>query len=634
MRRRLMVAGLCAAVLLPVGYGLAQANPAGAHSGAQQPGEQQPGEQQAFAAAAHEFGVPQNVLLAVAYNESRWEQHDGQPSTSGSYGVMSLTDVRANAKGNPTGPQVLDTAAGLGKVSATKARYDVASNIRAGAALLASYARRYHHGTLPENAADWYGAVAAYSGSQSKTAATQFADDVYATLRNGASRTTTTGQQVRVPADPSITPDRSTITPLHLTTTKATSAAECPPNLDCDVVPAAYALNDPKDPTSYGNYDKADRPRTMKIDRIVLHDTEESYADTVAGFTNPATYTSANYVIRSSDGHVTQMVPTADVAWQAGNWYLNMHSVGIEQEGFAVAGASWYTEPLYRSSARLVRYLAARFDIPLDRQHIIGHDNVPGVDPAGQGTMHWDPGPYWDWGHYMALLGHPIVPTAGPHSSVVTIDPAFATNVQTVRDCATDKALPDQATSFVYLRTAPSTDAPLVSDPTLHSDGSAGTTCADDWGDKASVGQQLVVAGRQEQWTAIWWDGAKVWFHDDGASVPAVGFVVTPKPGKSEIPTYGRPVPEPWAYPSQIPVQAKATPLPYQIKTGQRYLTAGAVPTDYYYAKTFDNSVPGDHTDVVGHDRYLQIQLGHRIAYVKASDVNVTGATPEAAEGR
>ena len=52
-----------------------------------------------------------------------------------------------------------------------------------------------------------------------------------------------------------------------------------------------------------------------------------------------------------------------------------------------------------------MKYLAARFDIPLDREHIIGHDDVPGPLDANYAGMHWDPGPWWDWGHYMALLG-------------------------------------------------------------------------------------------------------------------------------------------------------------------------------------------------------------------------------------
>lgn len=82
--------------------------------------------------------------------------------------------------------------------------------------------------------------------------------------------------------------------------------------------------------------------------------------------------------MRSSDGAVTQMVPTKDLAFHSGNYSTNMHSVGIEHEGFAAHGATWYTEAQYQATAEMVKYLAARFDIPLDRQHILGHDNVPG----------------------------------------------------------------------------------------------------------------------------------------------------------------------------------------------------------------------------------------------------------------
>ena len=83
--------------------------------------------------------------------------------------------------------------------------------------------------------------------------------------------------------------------------------------------------------------------------------------------------------MRSSDGHVAQHVNPKNVGFHAGNWYVNMHSVGIEHEGFAATGATWYTESMYRSSAALVKHLATKYGIPLDRAHIIGHDQVPGI---------------------------------------------------------------------------------------------------------------------------------------------------------------------------------------------------------------------------------------------------------------
>ena len=92
-----------------------------------------------------------------------------------------------------------------------------------------------------------------------------------------------------------------------------------------------------------------------------------------------------------------------------------MHSIGVEHEGFAAQGATWYTESLYESSAALVRHLAHEYGVPLDRAHIIGHDQVPGITPANVAGMHWDPGPYWDWQHYMTLLGAPdLRPTGTP----------------------------------------------------------------------------------------------------------------------------------------------------------------------------------------------------------------------------
>jgi N-acetyl-anhydromuramyl-L-alanine amidase AmpD len=113
-------------------------------------------------------------------------------------------------------------------------------------------------------------------------------------------------------------------------------------------------------------------------------------------------------VIRSSDGQITQLVHTKDIAFHAGNYWFNMHSIGIEHEGVMVDGARWYTDEMYRASARLVRYLAARYHIPLDREHILGHEELPAATPDRVAAMHYDPGPYWNWAHYFDLLGAPL----------------------------------------------------------------------------------------------------------------------------------------------------------------------------------------------------------------------------------
>ncbi|MGC5412103.1 N-acetylmuramoyl-L-alanine amidase, partial [Streptomyces sp. DT225] len=123
--------------------------------------------------------------------------------------------------------------------------------------------------------------------------------------------------------------------------------------------------------------------------------------------TSPSAAASANYLIRASDGLVTQMVENKDLAWHAGNWSLNMHSIGVEHEGYAIKEGKWYSEPQYESSAALVKFLADTYGVPLDREHIIGHDAVPVFLDDKSDDTHWDPGPFWDWNHFMGLMGAP-----------------------------------------------------------------------------------------------------------------------------------------------------------------------------------------------------------------------------------
>jgi hypothetical protein len=388
------------------------------------------------------------------------------------------------------------------------------------------------------------------------------------------------------------------------------SGAECPNGLDCRVAPAAYAQNSAS-PYDYGNYDLANREADgLDIRYIVVHDTESSYDSTIAEFQNSHAYVSAHYVTRKSDGQVTQMVPTQDVAWQAGNWYVNTHSIGIEDEGWALQ-TNVLSEPQYHSLARLIRYDADRYGITVDRVHVIGHDQVPGTTAATTPGMHWDPGPYFDWAHLMALAGAPITPAGGDGTGrIVTIDPDFATNREVVTGCSGGVCAPatPQPSNFVYLHTAPSSDSPLLSDPVL---GSSGTTKGWDWGDKAVTGQTFAVAGRSGDWLAVWYGGQKAWLQDDGATIPGHGLLVTPKAGVAAIPVYGR------AYPSSV---STAT-LGYTIPEGQVYVASDLVGADYYSASTFN--APSTYQVVSSGERFYAISFNHRLAYVRASDVDV-----------
>lgn len=135
------------------------------------------------------------------------------------------------------------------------------------------------------------------------------------------------------------------------------------------------------------------------IDTIIIHVTQGSYSGAISWFQNPSANVSAHYVIRSSDGEITQMVKHKDIAWHAGNWDYNTRSIGIEHEGY-VNDPTWFTDTMYRSSAQLVKWLGQTYGIPMDRSHILGHNEVPGA-------THTDPGPHWDWSYYMQLIQGP-----------------------------------------------------------------------------------------------------------------------------------------------------------------------------------------------------------------------------------
>ncbi|WP_329430082.1 N-acetylmuramoyl-L-alanine amidase [Streptosporangium sp. NBC_01495] len=335
---------------------------------------------EAFTRAAATYDVPRDLLVSLGYAETRLDGHGGAPSASGGYGMMHLVSTPA--------ARVLERAAKLTGLPVAKLRSDDPANITGGAAVL-----RAHADALGLDAAArkdigrWYPAVAGYGNASSPTLARLYADTVYELLTAGVRAVTPGGETIVVTAR-AVRPDRGAYAEVEdLDRTFAAAAVDYPP--------AHWA------PAHSSNYAVSNRPSSDAIDRIVIHVAQGSYSGTISWFQNSAAKVSAHYVVRSSDGDITQMVREKDRAFHAGN--DNRRSIGIEHEGY-VNNASWFTDSMYRASAALTRDIAGRYGIPKDRAHIVGHNEVPGAD-------HTDPGPNWDWTRYMQLVtGTPTNP--------------------------------------------------------------------------------------------------------------------------------------------------------------------------------------------------------------------------------
>ncbi|MFC5218955.1 N-acetylmuramoyl-L-alanine amidase, partial [Streptomyces coerulescens] len=332
----------------------------------------------AFAAASAEFDVPRDLLVAVGYGETHLDGHAGKPSSAGGYGVMHLVS-------NPQ-HRTLEKAAERTGLPAAELKRGTEANIRGGAAVLRGYADDLGLNAAERDRIDeWYPVVAEYGGSDRVRTARLYADTVYGLLAQGLAQKVPGGEHVTVkPRE--VDPERGAyekVRPLGASTGDGEKAEVGV--LSADYGPAHWV------PAHTNNYQAS---RSAAIDKVVIHVTQGSYAGSISWFQNPSAGVSAHYVIRSSDGDVTQMVRDTDTAYHARS--ANASALGIEHEGY-VDNPSWFTDAMYRSSAALTRHLCDRYGIPKDRAHIVGHNELPGND-------HTDPGPHWNWAYYMQLV--------------------------------------------------------------------------------------------------------------------------------------------------------------------------------------------------------------------------------------
>lgn len=356
-----------------------------------------PGPKQAMVErAATDAGVPVDLMLAIGDVEGglrhrmRREVHPDELVKVA--GVLELRHGSFDSLGR---------GAELMQRPEDELAADLALGTEAGARVLAALARE--EGVSTTASLDrWARVVERLSGHRTDAQRQEYRARVFSRLRRGGALRAGNGETILLAAHPEI--------PVELTI-----APPLPTVQGGQDYPGAIWF-----PTDCS--DKCNTSRDADVEMIAIHDTEGDWDSSVATLQNDPGK-SVHYIIDFDGSRIGQFIPESYNGWHVGNSYFNNRMVGIEHVG--VASVDDYHAEMYAASAVLVKDIAARHGVPLDRSHIVAHQEVPdGVNipessppcPDSPGTCiesgnyggaghHHDPGVYWEWCQYMEMVG-------------------------------------------------------------------------------------------------------------------------------------------------------------------------------------------------------------------------------------
>lgn len=121
----------------------------------------------------------------------------------------------------------------------------------------------------------------------------------------------------------------------------------------------------------------------VKIDRIVIHHNAGTSDENArrTWYVSTGIGTSAHYQV--TPDKIWGCVGENFVAYHAGDYGMNQRSIGIEHLNSTGAPSWQIAEGTYQNSAKLIADICRRYNIPIDRQHIIGHREVSATQCPG-----------------------------------------------------------------------------------------------------------------------------------------------------------------------------------------------------------------------------------------------------------
>lgn len=350
-----------------------------------------------IAAAAAEFGVPAELLTAIAQTETglyfvpgiSGDAFEGQPA----YGVMALRGER------------IARAAQLLRVSERQIQTQLVDNVRAAAALLRAAA--VETGDAPsvrgQGLPAWAAAVARFSGLPTPESQFDYVESgVYAVLRRGLPEEIARRHGLSLPPQTDL-PD---------------SLLPPPASSGSDGLPQVYYSGATWKPAPDSNFTNG---RSASVELLVIHTCAGAWSGCWGWLTTPYPTnpykTSAHYVVKEDGTQIYALVDESDTAHHVGKpWKglpTNSRSVGIEHAGFSYQGSNKWTAAQVATSAKLSCDIVKRNRIIRDRDHIIGHYQP---DPVNRAE---DPGSDFPWASYMASINSCVGGGGGGSTSII-----------------------------------------------------------------------------------------------------------------------------------------------------------------------------------------------------------------------
>jgi uncharacterized lipoprotein YddW (UPF0748 family) len=320
-----------------------------------------------FEEAATEFSVPVILLKADAQVQSNWAQLS--ESIYGSWGVMGLIENRH--------VQQISRAASLLNVRPEAIKNDAKTNIRAAAALLAFYQRGK---PAAQNLEGWFESVASLTGLWDAAMKNELTLRIFDLVKTGSKSVTLWGEIIL-------------IDPVNFQLPKRFTE---PDGGRGNVITTESVIDYPNAVANFTTCNFNSRPAGAVIKYYFIHYVATgTYQGAVNWFKDCSSQVSAHYVIRNSDGEVSQVVPEANRAWSQGVTTYNDLGIGVEHEVLATNLAMWDSEPMLVSAANLCVNVCNRRAIPKVRRvtngdpGIYGHSDVRATDCPNLTAARW-----------------------------------------------------------------------------------------------------------------------------------------------------------------------------------------------------------------------------------------------------